>query len=127
MVKRKPFRAMVKLLLVIPLIFKVMANTSELVKDEARTAMTNGIKLLLLLVFTSSLIVISWLTLLAMLLLYLVSLQLSWILSVAIVFLVNSLVVMILILLGIKIKNNLLFPQTKLILRLLTRKRMLLK
>lgn len=112
----------IKLLLVFPAILNVLANLGGLIKAEAHTAANNSVKMLILLIFISLALVINWIGLLSLLMLYLVSLNLGWLLSIVIPLAINTLLMIILILWILKVKDRLLFPETKRIIHMLSQK-----
>ena len=98
-------------------LFKIVPNFILLIELEARSAGKSIIALLILYLIAGTLITSIWLCILAMCFVYFISLNLSWLLSLFIIVIVNILLLVITALVITKSKNNLSFEKTRNLLR----------
>jgi len=117
--KKKSFftATVIKLLFFLPTLFGFVGNFFALVEIEARLAGRNLVTLLVLYLMLGSLLTSLWLCLLGLLFLYLITVQSSWALGLMIILVFNLLFLIIIGIIMIRLKNNLLFPETRNLLR----------
>lgn len=120
--KSKVTKSLVNLLLIVPSIINIIGSISLLFKTDARGSIRSMVIILLMSLFIVSLMVTTWMCLLAIIFIYFTSLQMSLMLSLSIILILNLLLMIIFILLVSKIKENIGFPQTTELLNSLTKK-----
>jgi uncharacterized membrane protein YqjE len=104
------------ILLVIELVANYMQRIQYLVNLaalEAQLAVKTLVVITALIFILSSVITVSWLSILALLFFYLVSIQYSWLTACAIIVMVNVLALATIFFVIHKIKRNLFFPSTR--------------
>jgi hypothetical protein len=104
--------AVMSLVLLVPKLFNFMGNISTLVKLEAQQAGRNLTIIVLLMFISAILLTSSWLCLLGLAYLYLVSLHIGAIPALTIVTIFNLLLLLIIGLIIYTLKRNLFFPAT---------------
>jgi hypothetical protein len=103
-------KTVVNLLLLLPSLLSLFSNLTSLIKIQAGVAGKRLIVLIVLAVAIAFLLLSSWLCLLALLFIYLTSLQLSMVMCVSIIFIANTILLFIVSLAALRVKNNLLHP-----------------
>lgn len=112
--KRTSFaRLFLDLVLVVPNIINLASNMVSLLGVEARLAGKALLIILLLSLMFASLLTISWVCLLGMLFLYLISLHWSWLFSLFVIFMGNTILLLMIGIIILTIKNNLFFSATR--------------
>jgi len=112
--KRSSFLTTIsKLISVIPLFLNFWHDAAALLGEEAQQAKKNVKLLAIFLTLLIVLLLSSWISLLALLFLYLVSLNLSWLLSMLLVFCFNLLLLLIIVLFIWKVSKTGFFPETR--------------
>lgn len=97
--KRSLSAIILDMVMLIPNLMNVVQHTTTLIKSEARLAIKNIVMLVMLGIISALLLVSTWLGILAMLFIYLVSLHLSEMIALMFVLLINILFFMIVLLL----------------------------
>lgn len=92
---------------------RVAGNFIELVTQEVRRAGLTLMWLVALATVAALLIVTAWLGLMVVLALWIVSLGTTWVVAIALVALANLLAACVVIVIGILLSRNLLFPATR--------------
>ena len=98
-------------------LFKLIPNLISLVELEAHAAKKSLISLLILYLIAGSLLTSTWLCILAMSFIYLISLNLSWLLSIFIIVAINVMLFILVAIMIMKSKKNLSFSRTRQLLR----------
>jgi len=98
-------------------LFKIIPNFISLVEIEAQIAGRSVINLLILHLIAGILLTSIWLSINGMCLVYLLSLQLSWLLSLFFICIINFTLLIITALVMIKVTHNLSFVRTRHLLR----------
>jgi hypothetical protein len=111
--RRSTGHMLTRLLLIIPTVFSFVNNITSLISYEARLATQNLVKIIILAIMTACMLITVWFCLLAVLFLYLIQLQLSWLLAGIIVLGLNLILLLTLILLLSKAKNTMFFSETR--------------
>jgi hypothetical protein len=113
--KNKPslIRIIMELITIVPNLITLATNVTSLINLKSRLVGKNIFKIVLLSVVFSLLLTTSWLCLLGMLLVYFVSLPINPLVSLAIVFLINTLVLIIIGVILAKEKKNLFFSEAR--------------
>jgi len=106
-------KVLFKLLVLVPTLFSLIGKVVTLAGYEAKLAGRSLIVIIILSLLAGVLFATTWLGILAMLFMYLVSLQLSWQISLFILIIVNLCCLAIILCVMNKIKKNLLFPETR--------------
>ena len=117
--KNSFIHTLVRLILLFPILFRTINQFLSLIESEAALAKRKIIILFICMILFFSLIFSTWLCLLAMFFVYLISLKLSLVFSLLITFILNILLLIISGLIILNLKNGLLFPKTREILSLL--------
>lgn len=113
--KRKSIfgKTLLRLLLIIPNITGIFLHIGSLISQEARLAGKSLVSILVLAIIFSVLLITSWFCLLGMLLVYFItSLHWGWILSIAVILLLNLWLMLFVAYFISRLKKNLLFPET---------------
>ncbi len=108
---------LLRAVMVVPMLFGVVGNIFSLLEIEARLTARSIFCILMLCILMVAILTTTWVCLLAMLFLYLVSWQLSWQLSLLILVLVNLVLLMLLAWIITAIKKDLFFPETRALLK----------
>jgi hypothetical protein len=111
--KSSIMRKVINFISVVPLMGRAITHVFHLIESESRLA---GKYLLLFLIYGvmfGLLITFTWLCLLAMLCVYLISLQMSWLVALFIIFIINLLLLTVVTLLILNIKKEVFFPQSR--------------
>ncbi len=106
-------RFIFSLVTIIPTLFNTVRHVVLLVEHEARIAKKRIVMLCVLMMIFFSLIISTWFCIIVMFFVYLISLQLSWQLSLAFILILNLLILMIVSLLIINLKRGVFFPETR--------------
>ena len=104
---------LLRAVMTVPMLFGVIGNIFSLLEIEARNTGRSIFYILMLCIFTVSVLTTTWVCLLAMLFLWLVSLQLSWQLSLFVLVVVNLVLLLLMIWMITALKKNLFFPETR--------------
>ncbi|MHB1949224.1 MAG: hypothetical protein ACYCQI_14040 [Gammaproteobacteria bacterium] len=110
--KHSVIRTISTLFFMVPTIFNFVTNLCGLISSEARLAGRSIVMILILAVFLASLLTTTWLCLVAMLFVYLIT-HLSWMASLGVILGLNLLLVLMVGLLIARAKKNLTFPETR--------------
>jgi len=110
-------KTIVSLIIAVPALYRLVNNFIALIELEAKLAERSLVRLFILYLVLGSLLTSVWLGILAMLSLYLVSLQLSWLMSLFIVFVMNILLLLIVGLIMLRVKHDFSFPRTRCFIR----------
>ena len=105
-------RVIVKLLILVPTFWSIVTHLATLMRYEASKACSSLVTILVLCVFASMLLTAMWLCILGSLVLYFISLQWSWMLSLSIIFILNLGVFIIVWLMIKKMNKSLFFKET---------------
>lgn len=92
---------------------KRLTDLTQLASLEAKLAVKSLIKIIILVYFLGFVFISTWLCLLLVLFLYLVSLQFSWISAAFIITSLNCIIFFIIIFSIFKLKKNIFFPATR--------------
>ena len=98
-------------------LFKSIPNLISLIEIEANTARKSFVLILILYLIAGVLLTSTWLSILAMFFIYLVSLHLSSMASIFIIIAINILLLAVITVMILKSKKNLSFPKTRRLLR----------
>lgn len=116
--KCKPiFSTILRYLMIVPVIYSLISHLFSLISSEAHLAKRSLTTIFILSFLVGSIITSTWLCLLAILFLYLISLPLSWIFALFLILILNIVIIMIIGLILLKAKENLFFPETCRLLR----------
>lgn len=110
-------QTVMRFVIALPAFFRLLQHFLALVKHDAQVAKRSFITLLLLYLMLTSLLTSIWIGLMGMLLLYLIWLNLSWLIALTILIILNLLLLIIVVLCILVVKNNLTFPETRQLLR----------
>ncbi|MCD6039910.1 MAG: hypothetical protein K0S27_1310 [Gammaproteobacteria bacterium] len=106
-------KTMLNLILLIPTFFTVLNKITTLIEFEARLATKNLTRLIVLSVVFGALLITSWIILLFILFNYFQSLLWSVLFSLCVIFLLNIALLIIVSLCLANIKKNVLFPEIR--------------
>src|SRR5579862_6063719 len=95
------------------LFFKLISDVSRLVHLEAQLASRSLLKIFVLAFILAILLTSTWLCFLGLLLYFLLSLQLGWLVSLSLIILFNFFIIFLVCIFIFKAKNNLFFPATR--------------
>lgn len=101
------------LILIFPSVISLFSNIASLITMEARLAGNSIFVIALFSMIFASLLSVSWLCLLALLFMYFTSMHLGTVFSLFFVFLINTLILLVIGLVMLKVKNNLLHPTAR--------------
>ena len=105
-------KTLINLALLIPSLFSLLCNITTLIRIEARLAGRSLVIIIGLLMLLGTVLVSTWFCILALLFIYLTSLQLSTAVSLLIILLLNILTIVLITSMAFRHKKNLLFPET---------------
>jgi len=106
--KHRSFAALIlDMVLMVPSLLGFVSNAASFIKMEAQLTVKNLIIIILLSVLSAILLAWTWLGLLAMLFIYLISVHVSAIFSLFFILIINFLLLLVVILTMTKIKNHL--------------------
>ena len=103
----------IHLIMIIPSVIRLIANLTSLIELETRLSGKNLIVALILCLLCGSLLTATWLCMLAMLFLYLISLPLGSFTSLSILLIANILFLIIVGYVLLRVKDNIFFPRTR--------------
>jgi hypothetical protein len=106
-------KTILNLIILIPTFYKLVGKVLCLVSYEAQLAGKTIIKLLLLAIASAVILASTWLCLLALIAVYLISLGISNILTITIIILLNILILILLMFIAHKSEKNLSFRTTR--------------
>lgn len=104
---------LLRAVMAVPMLFGVMGNIFSLIEIEARLTVRSLFFILTLSILMVAILTTTWVCLLAMLFLYLISWQLSWQLSLFILVLLNIVLLILLVWMLNTIKRHMFFPETR--------------
>lgn len=93
--------------------FKLVSDTFSLAKAEAHLASQSFVQIIILAFVLGTLFTTTWLVLLALLTVFLLSLNLSWLAALGIVLLCNLFIITCIVLVILKLRQNLSFKATR--------------
>jgi hypothetical protein len=103
-------KKILNLLVAMPVIVNLFSKVKLLFKEEVSYSLKNILILLVLMLLSLGIIFIIWICLLSILFLYLISLNISWILSITAIILINIILLSILIINIYRLSNRVKFP-----------------
>lgn len=106
-------RFFTKMFMLVPNLISLAFHMTELIGAESRIAVKSIILIIMLSAIFGCLLVASWLCLMGVVCVYLVSLQLSWMSSLLIIFSLNILILIFIGIYIIRVKERLFFPATR--------------
>lgn len=115
--KKHYLRNIVNFLMVIPSVFGLFTGLLSLIESEASSAKRSIGNLIILFSLFSILLLTTWFSLLGLLLLYLLSIPLSYLASFGIIFGLNLLLLIIVLWMIVVTKRQLFFPTTRAMIR----------
>ena len=105
-------KTLINLALLVPSLFSLLCNITTLIRMEARLAGKSLVMIIGLLMLLGTVLISTWFCVLALLFIYLTSLQLSTAVSLVIILLLNILTIIFITSMVFRHKKNLLFPET---------------
>lgn len=93
--------------------FKLISDVFKIFNLESLLAKKSLIKIIILALFAGVILFSTWLSLLGLLLIYLIQLHYGWIISMSAIALLNILILLIIVFIIMRLKNNLSFSATR--------------
>jgi hypothetical protein len=106
-------KALMTFIMIAPSIFNIITKTISLIGSEARLAGRSFVLLIILAVMMGALLTATWVGLLGLLIIYLLSLGWSLLAAAALTLAINILFMLFIAFYAARAKNNLTFPETR--------------